>query len=324
MRRSRALTLAHDPAATDWDRLMRETGSGFGAAWSEPVVGLVERYVDRTSVVPGAHALLAGLRGAGWTCVGASAGCRRFQLPALRHLELLDAFDRVLFADDVPSVKRRRAFYGRSRRKSRTSPASATATSTTASTHALRLRRDLVHGRAHIVADRLRHCAARARRPVGRRGGRACARRADRPVISCARPLAVRMCGSDRALARRRPIAASATRPRSLRAGGRLGGGRSATEMAGRPSQRAPVGAGGRRRAARVARGIAERASLRPVPRTAAARARRCPGREPVNPCGHYRFDTRRGTAKGRLRPLRTATYIPRQTSATNATATNP
>jgi FMN phosphatase YigB (HAD superfamily) len=112
MRRSRALTLAHDPAATDWDRLMREAASGFGAAWSEPVVGLVERYVDRTSVVPGAHALLAGLRGAGWTCVGASAGCRRFQLPTLRHLELLDAFDRVLFADDVPSVKRRRAFYG--------------------------------------------------------------------------------------------------------------------------------------------------------------------------------------------------------------------
>ncbi len=44
---------------------------------------------------------------------------------------------------------------------------------------------------------------------------------------------------------------------------------------------------------------------------------------EHINPFGHYRFDTRRGPAKGRLRPLRTTTYISRETPATNATATN-
>jgi hypothetical protein len=44
---------------------------------------------------------------------------------------------------------------------------------------------------------------------------------------------------------------------------------------------------------------------------------------EHINPFGHYRFDTRRGPAKGRLRPLHAATYIPRTASATNATAPN-
>lgn len=44
---------------------------------------------------------------------------------------------------------------------------------------------------------------------------------------------------------------------------------------------------------------------------------------EHINPFGHYRFDTRRGPAKGRLRPLRAATYIPRAAATTNATATN-
>jgi len=44
---------------------------------------------------------------------------------------------------------------------------------------------------------------------------------------------------------------------------------------------------------------------------------------EHINPFGHYRFDTQRGPAKGRLRPLRPATYTPRVTAATNATATN-
>ncbi|MDQ3677621.1 MAG: Tn3 family transposase [Actinomycetota bacterium] len=44
---------------------------------------------------------------------------------------------------------------------------------------------------------------------------------------------------------------------------------------------------------------------------------------EHINPFGHYRFDTRRGPAKGRLRPLRAATYISREAATTNATATN-
>jgi TnpA family transposase len=44
---------------------------------------------------------------------------------------------------------------------------------------------------------------------------------------------------------------------------------------------------------------------------------------EHINPFGHYRFDTQRGPAKGRLRPLRPATYTPRTIPATNATATN-
>jgi Tn3 transposase DDE domain-containing protein len=44
---------------------------------------------------------------------------------------------------------------------------------------------------------------------------------------------------------------------------------------------------------------------------------------EHINPFGHYRFDTRRGPAKGRLRPLRPGTYTSRATPATNATATN-
>jgi hypothetical protein len=44
---------------------------------------------------------------------------------------------------------------------------------------------------------------------------------------------------------------------------------------------------------------------------------------EHINPFGHYRFDTRRGPAKGRLRPLRLATYTSRAIAATNATATN-
>jgi len=30
---------------------------------------------------------------------------------------------------------------------------------------------------------------------------------------------------------------------------------------------------------------------------------------EHINPFGHYRFDTQRGPAKGRLRPLRPATH---------------
>ena len=44
---------------------------------------------------------------------------------------------------------------------------------------------------------------------------------------------------------------------------------------------------------------------------------------EHINPFGHYRFDTRRGPAKGRLRPLRPVTYTSRAIPATNATATN-
>ena len=44
---------------------------------------------------------------------------------------------------------------------------------------------------------------------------------------------------------------------------------------------------------------------------------------EHINPFGHYRFDTRRGPAKGRLRPLRPAIYTSHTIPATNATATN-
>lgn len=44
---------------------------------------------------------------------------------------------------------------------------------------------------------------------------------------------------------------------------------------------------------------------------------------EHINPFGRYRFDTQRGPAKDRLRPLRPATYTARTTPATNATATN-
>ncbi len=112
MARSGALRLHHDVAANDWDRLTRETAAAFGVEWSEPVAGLVERYRDFASAVAGSHQMLATLRASGWTCVAASAGFRRFQLPSLRHLGLLECFDRLLFADDVGVLKRRRAFYG--------------------------------------------------------------------------------------------------------------------------------------------------------------------------------------------------------------------
>jgi hypothetical protein len=39
---------------------------------------------------------------------------------------------------------------------------------------------------------------------------------------------------------------------------------------------------------------------------------------EHINPFGHYRFDTRRGPAKGRLRPLRPGTYTSRAIPATD------
>ncbi len=112
MQRSRALALAHDVAATDWDRLMGEGAAGFGVAWSEPVAALVERHREHARTIDGAHEMLAALRRAGWTCVAASAGHRRFQLPSLRHLGLLTCFDRLLFADDAGTPKGRRAFYG--------------------------------------------------------------------------------------------------------------------------------------------------------------------------------------------------------------------
>jgi FMN phosphatase YigB (HAD superfamily) len=112
MRRSKALSLARDIAANDWDRLMRESAAGFGVAWDEPVDGLIERFHGHARAVAGAHEMLADLRDAGWTCVAASAGLRRFQLPTLRHLGLLACFHRLTFADDLPSPKRRRAFYG--------------------------------------------------------------------------------------------------------------------------------------------------------------------------------------------------------------------
>jgi FMN phosphatase YigB (HAD superfamily) len=111
MARSRALSRRHDPAANDWDRLTGETAAAFEVGWTEPVAGLVERYRDCASVVPGAHEMLATLRANGWTCVASSAGYRRFQLPSLRHLELLASFDAMTFADDVGSLKRRLSFY---------------------------------------------------------------------------------------------------------------------------------------------------------------------------------------------------------------------
>lgn len=112
MARSAALSMRQDVGANDWDRLTRECAATFGVAWSEPIAGLVERYSDAAVAVDGAREMLAALRDAGWTCVAASAGFRRYQLPPLRHLGLLDCFDRLVFADDVGSLKRRRAFYG--------------------------------------------------------------------------------------------------------------------------------------------------------------------------------------------------------------------
>ena len=112
MARSKRLSVVHDVRANDWDLLMRETAAAFGVAWSEPVAGLVEQHRGSALVVPGAHGMLAALRADGWTCVAASAGYRRFQLPSLRHLDLHDRFDRLVFADDSGSLKRRRAFYG--------------------------------------------------------------------------------------------------------------------------------------------------------------------------------------------------------------------
>ena len=111
MARSRELSRRNDPAANDWDRLMRETATAFQAGWTEPVAELVERYRGFASAVPGAHEMLAQLRANGWTCVASSAGYRRFQLPSLRHLELLTCFDAMTFADDVGSLKRRLSFY---------------------------------------------------------------------------------------------------------------------------------------------------------------------------------------------------------------------
>lgn len=112
MRRSKAIGLAGDIGANDWDGLTHACAAGFGVAWSEPVASLVERYRDHAFAVPGAHEMLAALRDGGWTCVAASAGHRRFQLPTLRHLGLIDGFDRMVFADDAGAPKGRRRFYG--------------------------------------------------------------------------------------------------------------------------------------------------------------------------------------------------------------------
>jgi len=112
MRRSKALSLRGEVAANDWDRLMRDCAAGFGVAWEQPVDALVERYRGHASAVPGAYEMLAALRRAGWSCVAASAGLRRYQLTTLRHLALLDCFDRLVFADDTGAPKGRRAFYG--------------------------------------------------------------------------------------------------------------------------------------------------------------------------------------------------------------------
>jgi FMN phosphatase YigB (HAD superfamily) len=112
MVRSKGLSVAGDVGANDWDRLMGECAAGFQTAWSEPVAGLVERYAGFASEVPGAREMLAALRAGGWTCVAASAGCRRFQLPSLAHLGLLGCFDGLRFADDAGTLKRRLAFYG--------------------------------------------------------------------------------------------------------------------------------------------------------------------------------------------------------------------
>jgi FMN phosphatase YigB (HAD superfamily) len=112
MARSKALSLRRDVAANDWDRLMGECAAAAGVAWCEPVAELVERYRSFAREVPGARAMLADLRAAGWTCVAASAGYRRFQLPSLAHLGLLDCFDGLRFADDAGTLKRRLGFYG--------------------------------------------------------------------------------------------------------------------------------------------------------------------------------------------------------------------
>lgn len=112
MARSKALSLAWDVGANDWDRLMRESAAAFGASWSQPVATLVEQYRGLAAEVPGAREMLTALRAAGWSCVAASAGYRRFQLPSLAHLGLLDCFDALRFADDTGMLKRRLAFYG--------------------------------------------------------------------------------------------------------------------------------------------------------------------------------------------------------------------
>ena len=112
MTRSKALSVAGDVGANDWDTLMRASAGAFGASWSQPVAGLVERYRDLAVAVPGAREMLAALRAAGWSCVAASAGYRRFQLPTLAHLGLLQCFDGLRFADDAGMLKRRRPFYG--------------------------------------------------------------------------------------------------------------------------------------------------------------------------------------------------------------------
>ena len=157
MARSKALSLAGDVGANDWDRLMRECAVGFGATWSEPVAALVERYRGFAVEVPGAREMLAALRAAGWTCVAASAGYRRFQLPSLAHLGLLHCFDGLRFADDAGTLKRRLAFYGaiptgrharglHRRQLRRRLPLPG----------ALRLRDGLVHRRADLLAAALR------------------------------------------------------------------------------------------------------------------------------------------------------------------------
>jgi FMN phosphatase YigB (HAD superfamily) len=112
MTRSSALSAQQDVRANDWDARTRECAAAFGVPFDEPVAALVERYVSSASVVDGARDMLAALRAAGWTCVAASAGFRRFQIPPLRHLGLLGCFDALRFADEVGSLKRRRAFYG--------------------------------------------------------------------------------------------------------------------------------------------------------------------------------------------------------------------
>ncbi len=112
LQRSKTLSLRGDVAANDWDQLTRECAAGFQVAWKQPVDALVERYRTSASIVPGAHEMLAALRAAGWSCVAASAGLRRYQLPTLRQLELLDCFDGLRFADDSGTPKGRRGFYG--------------------------------------------------------------------------------------------------------------------------------------------------------------------------------------------------------------------
>jgi FMN phosphatase YigB (HAD superfamily) len=112
MARSKVRSLAGDVGANDWDALMGECAAGFGTAWSQPVAALVERYCHLAREVQGAREMLGALRAAGWTCVAASAGLRRFQLPTLAHLGLLGCFDELRFADDAGRLKRHVAFYG--------------------------------------------------------------------------------------------------------------------------------------------------------------------------------------------------------------------